>query len=135
MSIYPGMNQEAPCPTRRLSSNKGLLIHPTNRIWVDLVGWDLVPELSMKKVSFQNFLSVVCSWQWWQFQVAESVCGAVMKIDRKMPRYAKISSTFMVENHMSHRIHGTGIFSSTFTINTNQMQVNIPYMDPMGVDI
>ena len=27
-----------------------------------------------------------------------------------------------------------GVFSYTFTIKINQMQVNIPYMDPMGIE-
>ena len=33
----------------------------------------------------------------------------------------------------SHSIHGTGIFTPTFTINIKQMLVNIPYMDGMGI--
>ena len=32
----------------------------------------------------------------------------------------------------AHRIHGTGIFTYMKTIKFSQMEVNIPYMDPMG---
>ena len=32
----------------------------------------------------------------------------------------------------NHRIHRAGIFKPTFTIKINEMQVNLPYMDPMG---
>ena len=34
----------------------------------------------------------------------------------------------------SHRIHGAGIFIYMWVIEMGQMLVNIPYMDPMGIE-
>ena len=57
--------------------------------------------------------------------------GKYRKRTRKM---SGMSTQFSFMGFNAHRIHGAGIFTYIYPKNGPVLQVNIPYMDPMGWD-